>query len=140
MSASGKPGWDVYFPPQVPGFPKATLNDIESVRRLIGPQTVGIMLEPIQGEGGVNPATPAFLQALRALCDQHHLLLILDEVQTGCGRTGPLFAYQSSGIEPDIITLGKGLARACRFLPCWPKRIAASLPMATRVARFAAIL
>lgn len=109
MSASGKPGWDVYFPPQVPGFPKATLNDIESVRRLIGPHTVGIMLEPIQGEGGVNAASRAFLQALRALCDEHQLLLVFDEVQTGCGRTGPLFAYQASGIEPDIMTLGKGL-------------------------------
>ncbi|MDR3429291.1 MAG: acetylornithine transaminase [Silvimonas sp.] len=109
MSASGKPGWDTYFPPQVPGFPKATLNDLDSVRALIGPQTVAIMLEPIQGEGGVNPASLAFMRGLRALCDEHYLLLILDEIQTGCGRTGTLFGYQQYGIEPDIMTLGKGL-------------------------------
>ncbi|WP_283150057.1 acetylornithine transaminase [Silvimonas soli] len=109
MSASGKPGWDTYFPPQVPGFPKATLNDLNSVRALIGPQTVAIMLEPIQGEGGVNPASLAFMRGLRALCDEHYLLLILDEIQTGCGRTGTLFGYQQYGIEPDIMTLGKGL-------------------------------
>ncbi|WP_051711605.1 acetylornithine transaminase [Andreprevotia chitinilytica] len=109
MSATGKPGWDVYYPPQVPGFPKARFNDLASVQALIGPQTVAIMLEPVQGEGGVHPASVAFMQGLRALCDEHGLLLILDEVQTGCGRTGSLFAYQQYGIEPDIMTLGKGL-------------------------------
>lgn len=109
MSASGKPGWDKLFAPQVEGFPKARLNDIESVKRLIGPDTVAIMLEPIQGEAGVIPASFDFLKALRELCDAHKLLLILDEVQTGCGRTGTLFAYEHSGIRPDIMTLGKGI-------------------------------
>ena len=109
MSASGKPGWDSLFAPQVAGFPKAVLNDLDSVRRLIGEQTVAVMLEPIQGEAGVIPATAEFLRGLRVLCDQHGLLLILDEVQTGCGRTGALFAHQHYGIEPDIMTLGKGL-------------------------------
>lgn len=109
MSASGKPGWDRLFAPQVEGFPKARLNDIESVKRLIGPDTVAIMLEPIQGEAGVIPASFDFLKALRELCDAHKLLLILDEVQTGCGRTGTLFAYEHSGIRPDIMTLGKGI-------------------------------
>ncbi|HXP95615.1 MAG TPA: acetylornithine transaminase, partial [Telmatospirillum sp.] len=109
MSCSGKPGWDRIFAPQVPGFPKATLNDLDSVRALIGPQTVAIMLEPIQGEAGVIPADKAFLRELRALCDRHDLLLIVDEVQTGCGRTGTLFAYEQYDVEPDIMTLGKGL-------------------------------
>jgi acetylornithine/N-succinyldiaminopimelate aminotransferase len=109
MSASGKPGWDTLFAPQVPGFPKATLNDLESVKRLIGPGTVAIMLEPIQGEAGVIPATAEFVQGLRQLCDEYGLLLIFDEVQTGCGRTGTLFAYQQLGVEPDIMTLGKGI-------------------------------
>ncbi|KAF0812192.1 Acetylornithine aminotransferase [Andreprevotia sp. IGB-42] len=109
MSATGKPGWDIYYPPQVPGFPKAVFNDLASVEALIGPATVAIMLEPVQGEGGVRPASKAFMRGLRALCDLHGLLLILDEVQTGCGRTGPLFAYQHYGVEPDIMTLGKGL-------------------------------
>jgi acetylornithine/N-succinyldiaminopimelate aminotransferase len=109
MSASGKPGWDTLFAPQVPGFPKANFNDIDSVRNLVNEKTVAIMLEPIQGEAGVIPASPVFQQALRTLCDEHDLLLIYDEVQTGCGRTGPLFAYEHAEIEPDIMTLGKGL-------------------------------
>lgn len=109
MSASGKPGWDTIFAPQVPGFPKALFNDLDSVRTLIGHNTVAIMLEPTQGEAGVIPARLEFMQGLRQLCDAHGLLLIADEVQTGCGRTGTLFAYQQYGIEPDVMTLGKGL-------------------------------
>ncbi|SNS98079.1 acetylornithine aminotransferase apoenzyme [Noviherbaspirillum humi] len=109
MSASGKTGWDTIFAPQVPGFPKAELNDIASVERLITDKTVGVMLEPVQGEGGVLPATREFMQALRKLTQERGLLLIVDEVQAGMGRTGELFAYQLSGIEPDIMTLGKGI-------------------------------
>lgn len=109
MSASGKPGWEQLFMPQVSGFRKAVLNDLDSVRSLIHAGTVAIMLEPIQGEAGVIPATRQFMRGLRALCDEHGLLLILDEVQTGCGRTGTLFAYEQLGVEPDIMTLGKGL-------------------------------
>ena len=109
MSASGKPGWDTMFAPQVPGFPKAELNDLASVERLISKKTVAVMLEPVQGEGGVIPATREFMQGLRRLTKNANLLLIVDEVQTGVGRTGELFAYQLSGIEPDIMTLGKGI-------------------------------
>ena len=109
MSASGKPGWDTIYAPQVPGFPKADLNDIASVEKLINGKTVAVMLEPIQGEGGVIPATREFMQELRALTQKHNILLIVDEVQSGCGRAGTLFAYELSGIEPDIMTLGKGI-------------------------------
>jgi acetylornithine/N-succinyldiaminopimelate aminotransferase len=109
MSASGKPGWDTIFAPQVSGFPKAILNDIDSVEKLINERTVAVMLEPIQGEGGVIPATQEFMQSLRALTQKHHILLIVDEVQSGMGRSGALFAYQLSNIEPDIMTLGKGI-------------------------------
>ncbi|HKU00729.1 MAG TPA: acetylornithine transaminase, partial [Paraburkholderia sp.] len=109
MSASGKPGWDTIYAPQVPGFPKADLNDIASVEKLITGKTVAVMLEPIQGEGGVIPATREFMQELRALTKKHGILLIVDEVQSGCGRAGTLFAYELSGIEPDIMTLGKGI-------------------------------
>lgn len=109
MSASGKAGWDRLFEPKVPGFPKARLGDIGSVEALIGPHTVAVMLEPVQGEAGVIAAPPAFLRDLRALCDRHDLLLILDEVQTGIGRTGTLFAFEHSGIAPDVMTLAKGL-------------------------------
>jgi acetylornithine/N-succinyldiaminopimelate aminotransferase len=109
MSASGKPGWESIFAPQVPGFPKAELNDIGTVEKLINDKTVAVMLEPVQGEGGVIPATREFMQALRALTQQRGLLLIVDEVQSGMGRCGELFAYQLSNIEPDIMTLGKGI-------------------------------
>jgi len=109
MSASGKPGWDTLFAPQVPGFPKAQLNDLDSVAALINERTVAIMLEPIQGEGGVVSASEEFLQLLRQVCDDRGLLLIVDEVQTGMGRTGKLFAHQHAGIQPDIMTLGKGI-------------------------------
>ncbi len=109
MSASGKPGWDTLFEPKVPGFPKATLNDLGSVERLINDRTVAVLLEPIQGEAGVLCATDDFLRALRALTHARGLLLIVDEVQTGMGRTGTLFGYEHAGIEPDIMTLGKGI-------------------------------
>ena len=109
MSASGKPGWDTMFAPQVPGFPKANLNDIESVKKCITDKTVAIMLEPVQGEGGVIPCDDSFMRKLRQLTQENNLLLIVDEVQAGFGRTGTLFAYQQYGIEPDIMTLGKGI-------------------------------
>jgi acetylornithine/N-succinyldiaminopimelate aminotransferase len=109
MAASGKHGWDKLFEPKVPGFPKARLNDLGSVRDLIEPRTVAVMIEPIQGEAGVVPADAGFLRGLRALCDEHGLLLIVDEVQTGVGRTGKLFAFEHAGVVPDIMTLGKGL-------------------------------
>ena len=109
MSASGKAGWDTMFAPQVPGFFKAELNDLASVEKLITDKTVAVMLEPVQGEGGVIPATREFMQALRTLTKERGLLLIVDEVQTGMGRTGELFAYQLSDIVPDIMTLGKGI-------------------------------
>jgi acetylornithine/N-succinyldiaminopimelate aminotransferase len=109
MAASGKAGWDRLFEPKVPGFPKAVLNDLASVERLATDRTVGVMLEPIQGEAGVLPATDEFLRALRAFTHARGLLLILDEIQTGVGRTGKLYGYEHAGIEPDIMTLGKGI-------------------------------
>lgn len=109
MSASGKPHWQELFEPKVPGFVKVALNDLEAVAAAISERTVAIMLEPVQGEAGVIPASQPFLQGLRQLADQHRLLLIFDEVQTGMGRLGSLFAYQQAGIEPDIMTLGKGI-------------------------------
>lgn len=109
MSASGKKAFEPLFEPKVKGFPKAQLNDIASVRELINKNTVGVMLEPIQGEAGVWPATEGFLKELRALTQEHGVLLIVDEIQTGMGRTGELFAYEHAEIAPDIMTLGKGI-------------------------------
>lgn len=109
MSASGKPQWEPLFEPKVTGFRKVPINDLEAITRVITGNTVAVMLEPVQGEGGVIPASVEYLQALRELTRAHGILLILDEVQTGMGRTGSLFSFQRAGITPDIFTLGKGL-------------------------------
>ena len=109
MSASGKKAFEPLFEPKVPGFPKAQLNDLASVKQLITDRTIGVMLEPIQGEAGVWAASDEFLRELRELTKAHGLLLIVDEIQTGMGRTGKLFHYEHAGIEPDIMTLGKGI-------------------------------
>jgi acetylornithine/N-succinyldiaminopimelate aminotransferase len=109
MSASGKKAFEPLFEPKVSGFRKARWNDLASVERLINDNTVAVMLEPIQGEAGVWPASDPFLRDLRELTSAHGLLLIFDEIQTGMGRTGKLFHYEHNGITPDIMTLGKGI-------------------------------
>lgn len=109
MAASGKPGWDTLFEPKVPGFPKVPLGDLEAVRRAVTPMTCAVMLEPIQGEAGVFVADDDWLRDLRRLTTALDILLIVDEIQTGIGRTGRLFGYEHAGIDPDIVTLGKGL-------------------------------
>ncbi len=109
MAASGKPGWDTLFQPKVPGFAKVPLGDLEAVRKAVTPETVAVMLEPIQGEAGVFVAADDWLRDLRKLTSDLGILLILDEIQTGIGRTGRMYGYEHAGIEPDIVTLGKGL-------------------------------
>jgi acetylornithine/N-succinyldiaminopimelate aminotransferase len=109
MSASGKAEWKQLFEPKVPGFPKANLNDLNSVGAAINEKTVGIMLELIQGEAGVFVATDEFVKGLRDIAREKGILLILDEIQTGMGRTGKMFGYEHYGVEPDIMTLAKGL-------------------------------
>jgi acetylornithine/N-succinyldiaminopimelate aminotransferase len=109
MAASGKAAWEELFEPKVSGFTKVPLGDLDAVKGAITPQTVAVMLEPIQGEAGVYPAGDEFLRGLRALTAETGLLLILDEIQTGIGRTGRFLAYEHAGIAPDILTLGKGL-------------------------------
>jgi acetylornithine/N-succinyldiaminopimelate aminotransferase len=109
MAASGKVQWEQLYEPKVPGFVKVPLNDLDAVAAAITPRTVAVMLEPIQGEAGVFGATLPFLQGVRELTREHGLLLILDEIQTGVGRTGRLFGFEHAGIVPDIMTLAKGL-------------------------------
>lgn len=109
MSASGKRHWEPLYEPKVPGFVKVPLNDLAAVEAAITPQTVAVMLEPIQGEAGVFEASDAYLQGLRALTRERGLLLILDEIQTGIGRTGTMFGFEHAGVTPDVITLAKGL-------------------------------
>lgn len=109
LTATGQDKVKDGFAPLPEGFVFAPYNDAEALKQLIGPQTCAIMLEMVQGEGGVNRAEPEFIKQVTALCEQHGLLLIIDEIQTGIGRTGKLFAYEHYGIQPDIFTLAKGL-------------------------------
>ncbi len=109
IAATGNPKYLEGFGPPVEGFDQVPFGDLEAVKKAIGPETSAILIEPIQGEGGVRVAPSAFLRALRELCDKHGLMLIFDEVQTGIGRTGEIFAYERSGIAPDIMALAKAL-------------------------------
>ncbi|MBA1155943.1 acetylornithine transaminase [Microvirga mediterraneensis] len=109
IAAGGQAKYLEGFGPKVQGFDQVPPEDLEALKAVIGPQTAALMIEPIQGEGGVRSVSPAFLRELRALCDQHGLLLIFDEIQTGVGRTGKLFAYEWSGVAPDIMTVAKGI-------------------------------
>ncbi len=109
MSVTGQAKYKKPFVPILPQFKEAKFNDIKDVKNKITKKTVGIILELIQGEGGVNPADKKFVKGLRAICKKRNLLLIVDEVQTGMGRTGTMFAYQQYGITPDIMVLSKGL-------------------------------
>ena len=110
VAATGQPRFQQPYVPLPTGFINVEYNNIAAIRAATTPQTCAVLLEPIQGEGGVNIANGDFLKAVRAWCDETGVLLILDEIQTGMGRTGTLFAYEQYGIEPDIMTLAKGLA------------------------------
>ncbi len=109
IAAGGNDKYIEGFGPKAPGFDRVTWGDVEAVRQVIGPKTAAILVEPIQGEGGIRVPPRGFLRALREICDAHGLLLIADEVQCGVGRTGKLFAYEWSGIEPDIMAIAKGI-------------------------------
>ena len=109
IAATGNKKYLEGFGPAVEGFDQVPFADLEATKKAIGPETAGILIEPIMGEGGVRVVPSAFLRALRQLCDKHGLMLIFDEVQTGVGRTGEIFAYERSGVAPDIMALAKAL-------------------------------
>lgn len=110
LAATGQPHKQEVFAPLPPGFAQVPPGDIESMARAIGPATAGVLVETTQGEGGVIPLEPEYLQQLRSLCDEREVLLIFDDVQAGIGRTGSWFSWQQLGVEPDIATLAKALA------------------------------
>jgi len=109
LAATGQTKFHKGFEPLTPGFTHVAYNNIDDLKKAVSKKTCAIMLETLQGEGGVRPATQEYMTAVRELCTSHELLLILDEVQTGMGHTGTLFGYEQYGIKPDIVTLGKGL-------------------------------
>ena len=110
ISATGQDKIKTGFAPMVPGFKYVPFGDAEALRAAISPATCAVLLEPVQGEGGVNVPPPGYLKAVREICTERDLVLVFDEVQVGCGRTGTLFAYQHDGVEPDVMTLAKALA------------------------------
>ena len=109
INAGGNEKYLEGFGPRMPGFVQLAAGDLEAVKKVIGPETAAVIIEPMQGEGGVRVMAPEFLRGLRKLCDDNGLLLVFDEVQTGVGRSGQLFAYQQSGVRPDIMALAKAL-------------------------------
>jgi len=109
IAAGGQAKYLEGFGPKVEGFDQVPVEDIEALKAVIGPETAALMIEPIQGEGGVRTVSNAFLRELSSLCDKHGLLLIFDEIQTGVGRTGKLFAYEWTGVTPDIMSVAKGI-------------------------------
>jgi len=109
LAAAGNPKYLEGFGPEAPGFDHVPFGDLEAVRQAIGPDTAAVMIEPVQGEGGVHVGAADYLRGLRALCDEAGILLVFDEVQTGVGRSGKLFSYEWSGITPDIMAIAKGI-------------------------------
>jgi acetylornithine/N-succinyldiaminopimelate aminotransferase len=126
LAATGSAKYLEGFGPPMDGFDQVPHGDLEAVKKAIGPQTAGILIEPVQGEGGVRSAPPAFFKALRQLCDDNGLLLVFDEVQTGMGRTGDLFAYRRIGVAPDVMSLAKALGGGFPIGACLATAEAAS--------------
>lgn len=126
IAAGGQEKYLEGFGPKAPGFDQVPFGDIDAVRAAVTDATAAILIEPVQGEGGIRPATMEFMRALRALCDERGLLLVLDEVQTGVGRTGKLFAYEWSGITPDIMAVAKGIGGGFPLGACLATAEAAS--------------
>jgi acetylornithine/N-succinyldiaminopimelate aminotransferase len=125
IAAGGQAKYLEGFGPKVEGFDQVPFDDLDALKAVIGPETAALMIEPIQGEGGIRPVPNAFLRELRALCDQHGLLLIFDEIQTGVGRTGKLFAYEWTGVTPDIMAVAKGIGGGFPMGACLATREAA---------------
>ncbi len=126
IAAGGQAKYLEGFGPKVEGFDQVRLGDMDALEAVIGPQTAAILIEPIQGEGGIRPVDTATLQRLRELCEEHGLLLIFDEVQCGIGRTGKLFAYEWSGVAPDIMAIAKGIGGGFPMGACLSTANAAS--------------
>jgi acetylornithine/N-succinyldiaminopimelate aminotransferase len=126
IAAGGQAKYLEGFGPKVQGFDQVAFGDLKALKDAIGPQTAALLIEPIQGEGGLRPAEPEFLRALRKLCDDNDLLLIFDEVQTGVGRTGKFFAHEWSGVTPDIMAIAKGIGGGFPMGACLATERAAS--------------
>ena len=127
LHATGQPAKWEGFQPLPEGFRHVAWNDLEALEAAIDPSIAAILLEPIQGEGGVNPATAQYFEGVRRLCDERGLLMIVDEIQTGLGRTGEWFGFQHFGVEPDVVTMAKALGNGIPIGACWAKKDVAAV-------------
>ncbi|MEZ5208455.1 MAG: acetylornithine transaminase [Acidimicrobiales bacterium] len=127
LHATGQPAKHEPFQPLPEGFRHALFNDLADLERLLDDTVAAVLLEPVQGEGGVNPVDPAYLQGVRRLCDERGILLMLDEVQTGLGRTGRWFGFEHAGIRPDVVTMAKALGNGMPIGACWKRREVAAV-------------
>jgi acetylornithine/N-succinyldiaminopimelate aminotransferase len=118
LAATPQPKYQQGFGPLPEGFPVVPYGDLAAAAKAVTPKTCAVLVEPVQGEGGINTADPSFFRGLRELCDKHNLLLIFDEIQTGIGRTGKLFAYERLGVVPDVISIAKGLGNGLPIGAC----------------------
>jgi acetylornithine/N-succinyldiaminopimelate aminotransferase len=121
LHATGQPQKHEAFQPLPEGFRHVAWSDLDALEAALDPSVTGILLEPVQGEGGVNPATPEYFQGVRRLCDERGLVFIVDEVQTGLGRTGEWFGFQHFGVQPDIVTMAKALGNGVPIGACWAR-------------------
>ncbi len=126
LHATGQPAKWEGFQPLPEGFRHVAWNDLSALERAIDPTIAAVLLESVQGEGGVHPASADYFEGVRRLCDEHGLLMIVDEIQTGLGRTGEWFGFQHFGVEPDVVTLAKALGNGMPIGACWAKRDVAS--------------
>jgi predicted acetylornithine/succinylornithine family transaminase len=122
LHATGQPSKHEPFQPLPEGFRHVAWDDVDALEAAIDPSVAAVLLEPVQGEGGVNPATASYFQAVRRLCDERGLLFMVDEVQTGLGRTGRWFGFQHLGVQPDVITMAKALGNGVPIGACWARR------------------
>ena len=127
LHATGQPAKWEGFQPLPEGFRHVAWNDLEALEAAIDPTVAAVLLEPIQGEGGVHPATAEYFEGVRRLCDERDLLMIVDEIQTGFGRTGEWFGFQHFGVEPDVVTMAKALGNGMPIGACWAKREVAAV-------------
>ena len=127
LHATGQPAKWEGFQPLPEGFRHVAWNDLAALEAAIDPTVAAVLLEPIQGEGGVHPATAEYFEGVRRLCDERGLLMIVDEIQTGLGRTGEWFGFQHFGVEPDVVTMAKALGNGMPIGACWAKRDVAAV-------------
>jgi acetylornithine/succinyldiaminopimelate/putrescine aminotransferase len=121
LHATGQPEKHEAFQPLPEGFRHVAWADVDALEAAFSPSVAAVLLEPVQGEGGVNPATPAYFQAVRRLCDERGILFMVDEVQTGLGRTGRWFGFQHLGVQPDVVTMAKALGNGVPIGACWAR-------------------